>query len=188
MGIPAVASTRLILAGDIETNPGPPKPTASLPTTTWTCHLCNKHITSRHFSYRCKTTPIHWVHKTCTSTLLPPYDQKHWTCSLHTQNTTTTQQQTNQNPPQPPAPSTSQHKTRTKQATLNPLQTQSSANNNPQNTTRTKQHTQRSTTNTNLCNQQSTTKEQTTQDTANQCKWHSKQNFRTTITSYPRKH
>src|SRR6476469_8336186 len=31
----------------------------------------------------------------------------------------------------------SQHKTRTKQATPNPLQIQSSANNNPQNTTRT---------------------------------------------------
>src|SRR6476619_7669923 len=34
-------AARLILAGDIETNPGPPKPTkpiSSLPTTTWTCH------------------------------------------------------------------------------------------------------------------------------------------------------
>src|SRR6476469_7568282 len=64
MGIPQWLAARLILAGDIETNLGQPKPTASLPTTTWTCHLCNKHITSRHFSYRCNTAPIHWVHKT----------------------------------------------------------------------------------------------------------------------------
>src|SRR6478609_3097833 len=61
-GSPQWLAARLILAGDIETNPGPPKPTASLPTTTWACHLCCKHITSRHFSYRCNTTPIHWVH------------------------------------------------------------------------------------------------------------------------------
>src|SRR6476469_2498073 len=51
-----------------------------------------------------------------------------------------------------------------------------------------KQHTQRSTTNTNLGNQQPTTKKQTTQDTAYKCKWHPKQNCRTTTTSYPRKH
>src|SRR6476619_474601 len=48
-GSPQWLAARLILAGDIETNPGPPKPTASLPRTTWTCHQCNKHITSRHF-------------------------------------------------------------------------------------------------------------------------------------------
>src|SRR6476661_3918493 len=35
-------AARLILSGDIESNPGSTKPTASLPTTTWTCHLRNK--------------------------------------------------------------------------------------------------------------------------------------------------
>src|SRR6476619_7036122 len=34
---------------------------------------------------------------------------------------------------------------------------------------------------------QPTSKEQTTQDTENQCKWHPKQNCRTTTTSHPRK-
>src|SRR6476469_246937 len=68
------------------------------------------------------------------TSLLP---MQHNTYPLDPQNTATTQQQTNQNPPQPPAPSTSQHKTRTKQATPHPFHTQSSANNNPQNTTQT---------------------------------------------------
>src|SRR6476619_704430 len=75
-GSPQWLAARLSFAGDIEINPGPPKPTSSLPTTTWTCHQCNKHITSRHFSYRCNTAPIHWVHKTCTSTLPTTVRQK----------------------------------------------------------------------------------------------------------------
>ena len=74
--------TILLLAGDIETNPGP----------TYTCALCTHQITNRQISLLCNTTNTHWVHKSCTNITVNQYRQTNrtWTCALHT-NTNTTQ-------------------------------------------------------------------------------------------------
>ena len=48
----------LALSGDVETNPGPS-------TQTWTCDMCSTEITRRQTSYRCNSSPSHWVHEHC---------------------------------------------------------------------------------------------------------------------------
>ena len=50
----------LALSGDVETNPGPT-------TLTWTCDMCSTEITGRQTSYKCNSSPSHWVHKHCTT-------------------------------------------------------------------------------------------------------------------------
>ena len=50
----------LALSGDVETNPGPT-------TQTWTCDMCSTEITGRQTSYKCNSSPSHWVHKHCTT-------------------------------------------------------------------------------------------------------------------------
>ena len=47
---------RLALSGDVKTNPGPT-------TQTWTCDMCSTEITGRQTSYKCNSSPSHWVHK-----------------------------------------------------------------------------------------------------------------------------
>ena len=44
----------LALSGDVETNPGPT-------TQTWTCDMCSTEITGRQTSYKCNSSPSHWV-------------------------------------------------------------------------------------------------------------------------------
>ena len=63
--------TLILLAGDVETNPGP----------IYICDLCTNHITNRQTSILCNSTPPHWIHKNCTNTTLAQYrGNPHWTC------------------------------------------------------------------------------------------------------------
>ena len=68
----------LLKAGDIETNPGPPRPN----TKTWTCDLCTKTIARNQYSILCNSIPSHWIHKKCSAIRLEQYHNE-WTCRLH---------------------------------------------------------------------------------------------------------
>src|SRR5207244_8842405 len=92
----------LTLAGDIETNPGPPFKTTPQQTT-YLCSLCNKVINiRRQWSIECNSTQPHWVHKSCITININDY-HPHWTCKNHnpahlnTQNTTFIQPQNHRN-------------------------------------------------------------------------------------------
>ena len=84
----------LALSGDVETNPGPS-------TQTWTCDMCSTEITRRQTSYRCNSSPSHWVHEHCTTLRRNTDYTPTWKCNIHNQqnNTITNQhhQLTNNN-------------------------------------------------------------------------------------------
>ena len=107
-------AARITLAGDVESNPGPPKHTCTQTKQTqkpnkqnntnkqiWICLICNLEIKNQ-WSFECKDTNRHWVHKKCTTIKTEEEYKKYenWKCSIHNQSHTTqpTQAtQTNQN-------------------------------------------------------------------------------------------
>ena len=72
----------LALPGDVETNPGPT-------TQTWTCDMCSTEITGRQTSYKCNSSPSHWVHKHCTTLIRNTDYTPTWKCSIHNQQNNT---------------------------------------------------------------------------------------------------
>ena len=66
----------LALSGDVETNPGPT-------TQTWTCDMCSTEITGRQTSYKCNSSPSHWVHKHCTTLIRNTDYTPTWKCNIH---------------------------------------------------------------------------------------------------------
>ena len=64
----------LLKAGDIESNPGPPR--------IWTCELCTQKITRRQTSVLCNTHPSHWVHIKCANIKTKEHT-KTWMCKNH---------------------------------------------------------------------------------------------------------
>ena len=72
----------LALSGDVETNPGPI-------TQTWTCDMCSTEITRRQTSYRCNSSPSHWVHKHCTTLRRNTDYTPTWKCNIHNQQNNT---------------------------------------------------------------------------------------------------
>ncbi|KAA0186755.1 hypothetical protein HAZT_HAZT009772 [Hyalella azteca] len=62
----------LLLAGDIESNPGPK----------WICSLCNNIIKRTQCSLRCNAREQHWVHERCAKIKAEQYTEK-WTCQQH---------------------------------------------------------------------------------------------------------
>ena len=98
----------LLLSGDVEENPGPPKihqPTTSTKQT-WICQICTNKINHNQTSYLCHNTD-HWVHKKCSETLQKDY-HGNWTCKLHQNNQTATDLQTPNISQQIPAQATNQ--------------------------------------------------------------------------------
>ena len=72
----------LALSGDVETNPGPS-------TQTWTCDMCSTEITRRQTSYRCNSSPSHWVHEHCTTLRRNTDYTPTWKCNIHNQQNNT---------------------------------------------------------------------------------------------------
>ena len=72
----------LALSGDVETNPGPT-------TQTWTCDMCLTEITRRQTSYKCNSSPSHWVHKHCTTLIRNTDYTPTWKCNIHNQQNNT---------------------------------------------------------------------------------------------------
>ena len=72
----------LALSGDVETNPGPT-------TQTWTCDMCSTEITGRQTSYKCNSSPSHWVHKHCTTMIHNSDYTPTWKCNIHNQQNNT---------------------------------------------------------------------------------------------------
>ena len=72
----------LALSGDVETNPGPT-------TQTWTCDMCSTEITGRQTSYKCNSSPSHWVHKHCTTLIHNTDYTPTWKCNIHNQQNNT---------------------------------------------------------------------------------------------------
>ena len=72
----------LALSGDVETNPGPS-------TQTWTCDMCSTEITRRQNSYRCNSSPSHWVHEHCTTLRRNTDYTPTWKCTIHNQQNNT---------------------------------------------------------------------------------------------------
>ena len=72
----------LALSGDVETNPGPT-------TQTWTCDMCSTEITRRQTSYRCNSSPSHWVHEHCTTLRRNTDYTPTWKCNIHNQQNNT---------------------------------------------------------------------------------------------------
>ena len=70
----------LALSGDVETNPGP---------TTQTCDMCSTEITGRQTSYKCNSSPSHWVHKHCTTLIRNTDYTPTWKCNIHSQQNNT---------------------------------------------------------------------------------------------------
>src|SRR6188768_3362291 len=87
---PLWLASLLLLSGDVEENPGPPKTNQPSTSTkqTWTCQICTNKINHNQTSYLCHNTD-HWVHKKCSETLQIDY-HKDWTCKLHQNNQTAT--------------------------------------------------------------------------------------------------
>ena len=77
----------ITLAGDIETNPGPPNLSASK----YICPICTKPIYKNHISFLCYTSNPHWIHRKCSGIQIKQHHPT-WTCPLHT--TTSTPQLT----------------------------------------------------------------------------------------------
>ena len=69
-------------SGDVETNPGPT-------TLTWTCDMCSTEITGRQTSYKCNSSPSHWVHKHCTTLIRNTDYTPTWKCNIHNQRNNT---------------------------------------------------------------------------------------------------
>ena len=93
---PLWLAVQLLKAGDIESNPGPPR-THRPPQSTWICDICHGPINSNQWSYLCHHANFHWVHKRCTTTPLAHYNNITWTCSLQTTTNTITSTTTSQN-------------------------------------------------------------------------------------------
>ena len=72
----------LVLSGDVEANPGPT-------TQTWTCDMCSTEITGRQTSYKCNSSPSHWVHKHCTTLMRNTDYTPTWKCNIHNQQNNT---------------------------------------------------------------------------------------------------
>ena len=72
----------LALSGDVETNPGPT-------TQTLTCDMCSTEITGRQTSYKCNSSPSHWVHKHCTTLIRNTDYTPTWKCNIHNQQNNT---------------------------------------------------------------------------------------------------
>ena len=72
----------LALSGDVKTNPGPT-------TQTWTCDMCSTEITGRQTSYKCNSSPSHWVHKHCTTLIRNTDYTPTWKCNIHNQQNNT---------------------------------------------------------------------------------------------------
>ena len=72
----------LALSGDVETNPGPS-------TQTWTCDMCSTEITRRQTSYRCNSSPSHWVHEHCTTLRRNTVYTPTWKFNIHNQQNNT---------------------------------------------------------------------------------------------------
>ena len=72
----------LALSGDVKTNPGPT-------TQTWTCDMCSTEITGRQTSYKCNSSPSHWVHKHCTTLICNTDYTPTWKCNIHNQQNNT---------------------------------------------------------------------------------------------------
>ena len=72
----------LALSGDVETNPGPT-------TQTLTCDMCSTEITGRQTSYKCNSSPSHWVHKHCTTLIRNTEYTPTWKCNSHNQQNNT---------------------------------------------------------------------------------------------------
>ena len=72
----------LALSGDVETNPGPT-------TQTWTCDMCSTEITGRQTSYKCNSSPSHWVHKHYTTLIRNTDYTPTWKCNIHNQQNNT---------------------------------------------------------------------------------------------------
>ena len=70
----------LALSGDVETNHGP---------TTQTCDMCSTEITGRQTSYKCNSSPSHWVHKHCTTLIRNTDYTPTWKCNIHNQQNNT---------------------------------------------------------------------------------------------------
>ena len=70
----------LALSGDVETNPGP---------TTQTCDMCSTEITGKQTSYKCNSSPSHWVHKHCTTLIRNTDYTPTWKCNIHNQQNNT---------------------------------------------------------------------------------------------------
>ena len=105
---PLWLASLLLLSGDVEENPGPPKTNQSSTSTkqTWTCEICTNKINHNQTSYLCHNTD-HWVHKKCSETLQKDYHDN-WTCKLHQNNQTATALQTHTINQQSPAKATNQ--------------------------------------------------------------------------------
>ena len=73
----------LALSGDVETNPGPS-------TQTWTCDMCLTEITRRQTSYRCNSSPSHWMHEHCTTLTTPLHGNATFTTNKTTRLLTNT--------------------------------------------------------------------------------------------------
>ena len=94
-------AARNLLAGDIESNPGPKTNPPHTPTTD-ICPTCKKPFTNRQYSLLCHSTPEHWIHKSCAKTTLSQYrENKTWTCNLHQPLTSPPSQPTSTSVPQP---------------------------------------------------------------------------------------
>ena len=60
------------------------------PTTqTWTCDMCSTEITGRQTSYKCNSSPSHWVHKHCTTLIRNTDYTPTWKCNIHNQQNNT---------------------------------------------------------------------------------------------------
>ena len=85
---PLWLASLLLLCGDVETNPGPPKSKSNQDSTNnkqiWNCSICNKTITRNQISFQCHNTN-HWIHKKCSKITEKDYHID-WTCSLHSCN------------------------------------------------------------------------------------------------------
>ena len=63
----------LLLGGDIELNPGPPK---------YICRICKSIISKRQTSVQCNSVSKHWIHSKCSGILLREYSQS-YLCPNH---------------------------------------------------------------------------------------------------------
>ena len=68
----------ILLAGDVERNPGPQ---------TYTCSTCNNNITKTQTSIRCNHATTHWIHLKCSNITRTQYNSK-WICQEHLPNLT----------------------------------------------------------------------------------------------------
>ena len=90
---PLWLAVRLLAAGDVERNPGPPhnhhQQHLTNQSVIYECSICNKEITDKHYSLLChlQSDTNHWVHKKCTKTAVKDYHPA-WKCPLHTSTTT----------------------------------------------------------------------------------------------------